>query len=268
MGSFINNLIDRSSESAQSIQPRLKGKFERDLTSPDFFTGINETTFDAREPAETQDKQFPIDRRATTVRLSLFKNVIDEATENIGQSRVSKALQRNTPQIKDNIAPEKTPRFEQPCELLPPQNIYEDTSAERQGDNKDYVQRNPNTKISTDELHSDGRQQQIKPQSASNTPSKTADTKKIYKSQPVVNAATDLMAPVEIPAKANTKQPGPSFRQQKTSAVGHAQTVNISIGRIEVRVSQSSAQSPLKTKNKGVAIMSLDEYLRKRNQGS
>ena len=141
MGSFINNLIDRSTESAQSIQPRLRGKFERDITSPDFFTQNDATTFDVDE---TQDEQFPIHRRDTTVGLSLFKNVINEPAEDTGQSRVSKPLQTNTPQIKDDIAPEKPPRFKPSYELLAPQNIHEDASAERQR----HVQRHPNTKTS------------------------------------------------------------------------------------------------------------------------
>jgi hypothetical protein len=263
MGSFINNLIDRSTESAQSIQPRLRGKFERDITSPDFLTENDATTFDVDK---TQDEQFPI-RQATTVSLSLFKNVVDEPAENTRQSRVSKPLQENTPQIKDDIAPEKPPRFKPPYELLTPQNIDEDAPAERHR----HILRHPNAKTSADEIHQgESRHAQIAPknlQAPSTTLSKTRDSKEIYKSLPVVNAATDLVAPAEG-AQSHIKQPGTSFRQQKTSPSGHSQTINISIGRIEVRVSQSPAQSPLKPKTEGGPIMSLDDYLRKRNQGS
>ena len=269
MGSFINKLIDRSTESAQSIQPRLRGKFERDITSPDFFTGNDATTFDVGEPEETQNEQFPIHRRATTVGISLLKNVVDEDTRH---SRVSKPLQTNTPPIKDDIAPEKPPRFEPSSELLAPQKIHEDSSAEKQVDNRDYVQKHPNIGTSADEVRSDNSQRgQILPkklQTPSSSLSKTPDTKEIYKSMPAVKAATDLVTPAEVQPKAHIKQPGASFRQQKTSPVRHTPTINISIGRIEVRVSQPPAQLPLKSKDEGVAIMSLDEYLRKRNQGS
>ena len=270
MGSFINNLVDRSTESAQSIRPRLRGKFERSITSPDFFTGDGATTFNIGEPAETQDEQFPNRRRRTTVGISLLKNIIDESAEDSRQFRISKPLQANTP-IKDDIPPEKPPRFEPSYELFAPQNMYEHASAERQGDTSNYVQTHPNTKISADEVRQDdSRQAQILPKKlhAQLTTQSTRDTKEIYKSLPVVKAATDLVAPAEVPPKAHIKQPGTSFRQQKTSPVGHSKTINISIGRIEVRVSQPPGQLPLKPKAEGVAIMSLDEYLRKRNQGS
>jgi hypothetical protein len=268
MGSFINNLIDRSTESAQSVQPRLRGKFERDITSPDFFTGNDATTFGVGDQAETRDEQFPIHHRTTTVGIPLLKNVVDEPAEDTRQFRVSKPLQANTPQIKGDIAPEKPPRFEPSYELLAPQNIHDDTSGERQVDNSNYVQRHPNSKTSADV---DNQQKLVQPKklkTLSTSLSKTPDTKEIYKSLPVVKSAADLVAPAEVPQKAHLKQPGPSIRQQKKLPVEHSQTINISIGRIEVRVSQPSAQLPLKPKNEGVAVMSLDEYLRKRNQGS
>jgi hypothetical protein len=271
MGSFVNNLVDRSTESTQSIRPRLRGKFERDITSPDFFTGNDATTF-IGEPAETQDEQFPIRRRGTTVGISLLKNIIDESVEDTRQLRISKPLPANTPPIKDDITPEKPPRFEPSYELFAPQNMYEHASAERQGDTSNYVQTHPNTKISADEVRQDdSRQAQILPKklhAPSTTPAKARNTKEIYKSLPVVKAAPDLVAPAEVPPKAHIKQPSASLRQEKTSPVGHSQTINISIGRIEVRVSQPPGQLPLKPKSEGVAIMSLDEYLRKRNQGS
>ncbi len=250
----------------------MRGKFERDITSPDFFAGNNTTTFDGGEPAETRDEQFPIHHRKATVRLSLLKNVIDEPVENTRQSQVSKSSLANTAQTKGNVTPEKPRRFERSYELLAPQNIHNDTSAERQTDQRDYRQRHPNTKISADEVRSDDiRQKQIVPkklQPPLTTSSITPATKEIYKSLPVEKAVADLMTPGEVPQKANLKQPGTSFRQQKTPPVEHSQTINISIGRIEVRVSQPPAQLPLKSKNEGVAFMSLDEYLRKRNQGS
>jgi hypothetical protein len=268
MGSFINNLIDRSTESAQSVQPRLRGKFERDITSPDFFTGNDATTFGVGDQAETRDEQFPIHHRKTTVRLSILKNLTDEPADDTRQHRVSKSSQSNTTRIEDDITPEKPRRFEPSYELRAPQNIHDHISTERQVDNSDYVQRHPNSKTSADV---DNQQKLVQPKKLnahSTSLSKTPDTKEIYKSLPVIKSAADLVAPAETPQKVHLKQPGASFRQQKKLPVEHPQTINISIGRIEVRVSQPSAQMPLKPKNEGVAVMSLDEYLRKRNQRS
>jgi len=282
MNSFINSLIYRSTEPVRSIQPRLRGKFENDFNSSDHFAKSDKNSFDT---AETNIDEFPAPRITTAVHASLFKNINadtakDKPAENVvGKNLTNSAALRSMPAIihyvKDEIKPNRPPRFEPSFKLVTPQDMPEQTSNERKSLKEDNDNTYRNTIRPVDEVKFPkdfgGVYQKKQATKEQTLPTPTVPiifpaSKEMYKPLTFIKAAPHYATPAEEPHTSHLKQKVASILYQKSTGQ-YNQTFNISIGRVEVRVSQPSVQLPIKPKNEGIPIMSLDDYLQKRNQG-
>jgi hypothetical protein len=256
MSSFINNLIDRSVAPATDIQPRLRGKFERAAApSKSFNTEESASAVSgALQPSDENRLQ-----RTDLVRKIHVTNLVENHSEEISPIITQRPWQKNQEQSLPDTKPERSPRFEPSYNLVVPtqQNFSEK--------NDSSVYQQPRSQpVNRD----DENKQQVSTYQPEASPNSTTITKEVYKPLPVVKPTANNSFRIEPNQKTQQKQsPVASFIQKQT-ANSPSRTINISIGRIEVRVSQPPVSSPAKPKKEGVAIMGLDEYLQKRNQRS
>lgn len=263
MSSFINNLIDRSVAPATSIQPRLRGKFERTAAPSESFAGTEEfaSTGDLQSSDETIQPQ-----RTELVRRTHVTKFVEERSEEISPSIKQRPSQKDAEQSAPDANAERTPRF-QPSYSLVVQTPGD--SSEKNVTNVTNIYQQPKTVERVISPDNENRQQQASSYQPDVSSTSTIVTKEVYKPLPVVKPTANNSFRIEPPQKAQQKQsPVASFINRNIAKTEPSRTINISIGRIEVRVSQPPVASPAKPKKEGVAIMGLEEYLQKRNQRS
>lgn len=249
MSSFINNLIDRSVSATKEIQPRLKGKFERSSTPSENFSVTEEFVSDTNRSSVEKSKNIALKKKAETVPRP--HNTIDSEKKSLGipPKKEQKPLQKtSTPDLP----------MESPLGFIGLHNLIPSKQYELS-----YTNINEQPKIIKHPINSDNenKQQQITTHQA------------VKEESPVIIKEVNTQLPVVKPIANNTSGIAPKLKSQQSSAISFQQkqlkpeasrTINISIGRIEVRVSQPPPTT--KPKRETVAIMGLDEYLQKRNQ--
>lgn len=253
--SFINNLIERLTASATDIKPRLRGKFERSASPSE---SIEEIATGA--PAQSTNETFIEPKRTELI---TRKQVIEERSEKIVRPAKEITQKQIAEQPVPVAKPERPSRFEpshnlvvQAANVAQP-NFYQDSVHEQPKQAAHII--NQNNEI----IH---QHVQHKPVIS---PVPSLITKEIHKPIPADKPTGNNIFRIEPQQKAQQKQsPAASFIQRNTVKTEPSRTINISIGKIEVRVQQPPVQNTARPKKEGIPIMGLDEYLEKRNQRS
>lgn len=261
MSSFINNLIDRSIAPATDIQPRLRGKFERAAAPSESFSGTEEFISNANAASQTAEEK-PLQRTELVRQIQVTK-LVEKHSEAISPLITQRPSQKSAEQSVPDARTEKPSRFEPSYNLVvPTQQRFEKAESN--------VYQHPKFQAAEPSINPlPENKQQVSSYQPEVSPTSTIITKESYKPLPVVKPTANNSFRIEPHQKTQQKQsPVAAFIQKQTAQASPSRTINISIGRIEVRVSQPPASSPVKPKKEGVAIMGLDEYLQKRNQRS
>lgn len=258
MSSFISNLIDRSIAPATDIQPRLRGKFEQAAAPSESFS-VNEEIASSGASQSADETTTP-PQRTELVRRTHVTKFIEERSEEISPSIKQKPSQKDTEQSVPDAKPERPSRF-QPSYNVIVQAPEQDSS---ETNITNIYQQSKVVEHVIDPNNENKQQQASTPQP--DVSSSTIITKEVYKPLPVVKPIANNTFRVEPQQKLQPKQsPAASFIQRQTAKPEPSRTINISIGRVEVRVSQPAAAAA-KPKKEGIPIMGLDEYLQQRNQ--
>jgi hypothetical protein len=271
MSSFINNLINRSVATETSIQPRLRGKFEQTAALSEISPGHNEIVSDRLHSVDETTIQ---PQRTDLIQRTHLTKLIEEHSEVIAPSVTKNFSQKNREQSIPDAKIERPPRFEPSYNLVAQKSTQQQNSSEKNVESVRNVDQQHNTQpdgamISAIENN---------PQKVATAPqASTITTKEVYQPSPLVKPTTNNAFHIETNnafhieqrQKARLSQsPVASFIQKNIAKPASSRTINISIGRIEVRVSQPSVTYSEKPKKESVPIMGLDEYLQKRNQRS
>jgi hypothetical protein len=259
MSSFINNLIDRSVAPATNIQPRLRGKFEQVAAASESFADNEEVT--SAGASQSTDETIIQPRRTELVRRTHVTKFIEERSEQISPSLPKKVFQKDTEQSVPDMKAERPQRF-QPSYNVVVQTPQQDPSET----NITNIYQQPKVIERVIDPGNENKQSQA-PAPQPDASSSTIITKGVYKPQPVVKPIANNTFRIEPQQKVQPKQSrAASLIQRQTVQPAASRTINISIGRIEVRVSQPTAANAAKPKKEGIPIMGLDEYLQQRNQ--
>jgi len=292
MSSFINSIINRTFESTPLIQPRVRGKFEQDtFTSLSFFTNGSSETFanDERTP-EISEKNAGKEKNISGV-ASAFTTKINESDVpvTLGNSFTSS---RSKPSwisqlvSKDHYSNPESQHLATDNLIVPPHPVSEkiisnkkfvegqsDTIAPSQSKSKNQDGINLFEEIQAPDANEDhktirqNRNKQALP--ASDDQPAILPFSGLYKLPSLLKSGTnDYTRSENTFRKDDFIKRGNALTGESLPAIETTQTINISIGRVEVRVSQPPLQALPVPKKEGIAIMSLDEYLDKRNHGN
>jgi hypothetical protein len=269
--SFINNLIDRAAQSVSDIRPRLRGKFERDITALDSFAENEKSAPDVGEPIVAPDIILPMPPRRTEDQSQQNEGVPDEPAL---ERRQPLSGSRLTPPRQDEepVQPVKRTRFEPSFNLVDTgRAVGEQMPVEMPGAPGNSTYLNSAVRAQSEHVNSESNTvRDIQPKDASPVlsiePQKITVVKERQKDAPIPGPSRQSSTSEASPKAEFRQQVTPFMSRRPEVAVNTS--INISIGRIEVRVSQPPAQLPSKPKAEGIPIMSLDEYLKKRNKVS
>ena len=291
MNSFINSIINRAIESTQMIQPRVLGKFERDTNSSSTFVPDDSSeTFQKGElthalPGYRSGKESKIPDVASAFATKLVESVNPEISADPVKRPVLQPPLISKIDSKEKDNEQKRLTLKPDYKVIPPKpgsdnffiqnesgngqpNYLANLQFNRRKSNSDVDSVQPAEEIyfsNKSEGHmtikEDILQQELP---ASRVLPAVLPFKELYNSPSMLSAAANFNTPL----KDDNRMGRSAFTSQSSTAIENTQTINISIGRVEVRVSQPPVQALAKPKKEGIAIMSLEEYLDKRNQGS
>lgn len=276
MISFISSLIDRILEPAHSVQPRIHGRFEQ--TPGPFYS------FDAGQEQLSPDEQSPATEGRPVPKSS--DPIVQTASVTIpgtstGPSSTSYSTSLQETAMAGNQPPEKHHPAKQDAPL--PQAIYPSVPSQQDAtgeiNEKGLQHRKEFSRITPAGKSMEQPYPPIAayPGSPAKQPNEhqkfpaavlpaVSSKNKPPANQAGVNPVPDNTMPIrQLPTMAEGGGSGWQRQRGRTSAGQPAQTINISIGRIEVRVSHSPAPAESKSKNDSLSVMSLDEYLTRKN---
>jgi hypothetical protein len=206
---------------------------------------------------------------------------VEKHSKEISPSTVQRPSEKNPEQSIPDAKPEKPPRFEPSYNVVAPTQNHQQGYSEKTDANISNA--DPQPKIQSVEYsvpfpvplatrpagnsNNENNQQQTSLHQPDISQKSTIVTKEVFKPLPAVKPTANNSFRIETPRKAQPKQsPGASFISKNVAKPEPSTAINISIGRIEVHVSQPPVTSAAKPRKEGVAIMGLEEYLQKRNQ--
>jgi hypothetical protein len=283
MTTFVSSLISRINKTDGGIQPRLRGKFERDTHSPAFIPEQEGDTGLVVGPAPAvQDKEPAIKSRIPGIASEL--NAPSNAAARQAQQEGSPEPSTSVPswsirQVnRAHFREQKLQGAEPDYKRMPLPPVSESPFGKSRKIAGGEVTTEGYSGKFSQELHSGnaggaaGQPAQIRPEQAfpgSSVLLVDLPVAERDQQRPAVKPSSGYQAgSVPAPGKENLKNTGLRFMNAEAKQTGEpSQTINISIGRVEVRVSPPAAQMQPKQKKEGLAIMTLDEYLSKRNQG-
>jgi hypothetical protein len=301
MNNYINNLIDRNRPAAEVVRPRLPSIFEPPIEARTSFNALHLVGPLATQQAadKASDRRAPQagQAEATAVKLA-HEPSTGEASQ---KARMTNALSpeghipawRGVQQLPEGI--ERTDdrsvsRQSSTLSIVMPSNIDESPGGAatlRLGTNRD-IERSPHT-VSPQEnetAFADRRGQasahaDSQPLQQTNLPSRRPTHERI--TPQMIEESSNAVSPVESSAHRIVVQPRvarrdenypgreasrsgqerPGFQSQEPPPMP---TINVTIGRIEVKALPPAAAPPRPQKT-AAPLMSLEEYMRRRNAG-
>lgn len=283
MGDFLSELIARNNGTADVLAPRRAARFEtvQEQGTLGFQTGTVSFEPEAFVEENTRESPLPQTRMQRTHKA--------QRNEKDSKARAAPALPRSQsePQLPDPMkaqahVPPATEEFEARSETINPQPSLSRTSSpavarqdaprpvlQRPGDAREQI----NQEQMVEQLASQtsnviqSRHDELESSSVKAHSSRNAEAPDAIVATPRVTLAEqrseESAAPQTVGSKAKERAPAPLT--ELVDVQSSAPTINVTIGRVEVRA-VSSAASPNKT-HTTAPTLSLDEYLRKRRQG-
>jgi hypothetical protein len=273
MISFINSIINRANESTMLIQPRVRGKFERDTgdaLAP--FTRNEANTFhDDMLGQERQDnpiatgKQNPVIVASHTTESN--EAIPPASFLNAEKKHSSESLLISEPPGKDHDGQQRVQRLSTDHKLV----VQSFTSKKRES-TKESNEINQFPSRNTQKLKTDdtGKESNVIKGHLKNDKMFSVSSLPLVHPQPLYpQPGSDTGADHKInhgqaPLKEHLLKRGSLLTDDFAPEKESIQTINVSIGRIEVRVSQPPAPDQFKSKKAPIPPMSLDEYLQKK----
>ena len=286
MNNFFNNLIERHSQPAGIIKPRLPGVFE-----PDRFSSVN-----FAEPVENQfiaSEQDNISDHTSSAKS--FKNKIEQIKKEPVFQKITIPAVETTPKLRLNkpeiLSPsenntedvQKTEQTNLIAKPVPRMRKENQKNSEKDFSNEEIRNENQNSALNVFHIKPEIKQEFNTTHFSEN---KTVDTKltdinKNKKPAPpekqfipskkkttsVKNEQNGKIG-LKLPERFNSwlsepvKQPQP-----KGNDVSSTQTIKVNIGRIEVRAIMDQSAAPVARKPAFKPKLSLEDYLNQRNGG-
>ena len=276
MTGFINSLIQRTTGATQIVLPRLRGRFERDTVYKPMDPGDDRNAFETDEQKSDAEK-FPESRNRTPDPRSPLKSTVtpepSEPRPNQLQDRPTLLLPpesrldttapheaKSPDRLETNhsvVPPQPTPdtaTFAQPLKSIPTDRRQIENPAEMKdtretGDDHAAVKE----RRMASGLYAAPVLPFVAP--SQEGPTQAFPTKTVTESQ---------VQSTKAPATESFRSIDRSFQDRSSSSNKPAPSVNISIGRIDLRVTAASGPAQEKPKPERAGIISLDEYLHKK----